>query len=223
MKRLCYVLRRLTYILSVVTIVISMAAIANSQESSSKLSEKPLWGFIDNIGSDWVYGEDYMLPEDWQGSHVRNVVNRWGFRAESRRLLFSEKWGLQGEFLYSAHKGNEYPDHGQDTGFKEYGINLILKRYFFDDMFYIGWLAGLSYVDDLPNFENRDWPDRCLESNLGQSHWLGTWGPLVGKDWRIYQAWSLRTEVRLTHTSDPFRTDKGKNFLGWALGVTYHF
>ena len=209
MKRLCYVL--------VLGIMLLGTTVYAEQKS------EPLWGFIDNVGADWGYGRDYILPEAWRSDHCYNTVNRWSIRAESRRLIFSEKWGLQGELLYSAHKADEYPDHGQDTGFKEWGFNLILKRYFFDDMFYAGILAGLSYVHDFPNFEDRDWPDRDLESNLGRSHCLGSWGGVIGKDWHVYKDWSLRTEARLTHTSDPFGPDMGKNFIGWSFGATRHF
>ena len=210
MKRLCYMLVVLTMLLSTTVY---------AEEKS-----KPLWGFINNVGVDWSYGrDDYILPDAWCSKHSTNFVNRVVIRAESRRLIFSEKWGLQGELLYSAHKANEVPDHGQDAGFNQVGFNLALIRHFFDDMFYLGWFAGVSYVDELPRFENRDWADRYLESNLGQSHWLGSWGPMLGKDWKVYKTWSLRTEARFTHTSDPFRTDKGKNFIGWNLGITKHF
>jgi hypothetical protein len=184
---------------------------------------KPL-GFIDNIGIDLEWGKDFMLPDTLRGDHVLNSVKRISARAESRNLIFSDKWGLQFEFKYSAHKGDEQPDHGQDAGWKELGFNLALIRHFYDDLFYVGWLAGLSYVDEFPNFENRDWPDRSLESNVGRSHCLGTWGPMVGKNWKFGEThWSLKTEMRFTHTSDPFRTDMGKNFISGTLGVSYVF
>jgi hypothetical protein len=214
-------MKRFSIVLAAIVMLISTNVYANSAATIS--CKKPLWGFIDSVGFDWQYGRDYMLPDSWKGEHCLNKVNRWSVRAESRSLLLPEKWGIQLELLYSAHKADEHPDHGQDTGFKELGINLAVKRYFFDDMFYVGWLAGLSYVGEFPNFENRDWPDRSLESNLGRSHYLGTWGPMVGKDWHIYKAWSFKTEMRFTHTSDPFNTDMGKNFLGATVGFTYNF
>lgn len=186
-------------------------------------TEGPLFGFIDNIGVDLEYGKDYMLPDSLRGDHVFNTVKRLSLRAESRNLIFSDKWGIQFEFKYSAHKGDEFPDHGQDAGWKEMGVNLALIRHFFDDLFYVGWLAGLSYVQDFPEFENRDWPDRSLESNVGRSHCLGTWGPMIGRNWSITDTWSLKTEMRFTHTSDPFNTDMGKNFISAIMGFSYNF
>ena len=215
-------MKRLSYVVAAIVLLIGTNVYAS--ESAATLScKKPLWGFIDSVGADYQYGKDYMLPDSSRGEHCFNTVLRWSVRAESRSLLFSRKWGVQLEFLYSDHKADEFPDRGQDAGFKEWGVNLALKRYFFDDMFYVGFLAGLSYVDEFPNFENRDWPDRSLESNVGRSHCLGSWGPMVGKDWRIYKAWSLKTEMRLTHTSDPFNTDMGKNFLAGTVGFSYNF
>jgi len=187
-------------------------------------TEGPLFGFIDNVGVDFEYGKDYMLPDSLRGDHALNTVKRYSLRAESRNLIFSDKWGVQFEFKYSAHKGDEVPDHGQDAGWKELGFNLALIRHFYNDLFYIGFLAGLSYVDDLPEFERRDWPDRCLESNVGRSHYLGTWGPMVGRNWGFGDTpWSLKTEMRFTHTSDPFRTDMGKNFISAIMGFSYNF
>lgn len=215
-------MKRFSIVLAAIVMLISMNVYAG--ESAATIScKKPLWGFIDSVGFDWQYGQDYMLPDDWKGEHCLNRVNRWSVRAESRNLLLPEKWGIQLELLYSAHKADEVPDRAQDTGFKEWGINLAVKRYFFDDMFYVGCLAGLSYVDEFPNFENRDWSDRSIEADVGRSHCLGSWGLMAGRDWHIYKAWSLKTEMRLTHTSDPFNTDKGKNFLAGAVGFSYNF
>jgi len=221
MKKLSCV--SMTLCIMVMAIVL-FGMVAHAEESAATLNcKKPLWGFIDSVGADYQYGMDYMLPDSLRGEHCFNTVVRWSVRAESRSLLFSEKWGLQLELFYADHKADEYPDYGQDTGFKEIGVNLALIRHFFDDMFYVGWLAGLAYVDEFPNFEDRDWPDRSLESNVGRSHCLGTWGPMVGRNWHIYKAWSLKTEMRLTHTSDPFRTDMGKNFLAGVVGFSYNF
>jgi len=46
---------------------------------------------------------------------------------------------------------------------------------------------------------------------------------MVGKDWRLYKGLSLRTELRLWHTSDPLQGDHGKNFGQFTLGATYAF
>ena len=215
-------MKRFSIVLAAIMLLISTSAYAE-ESAAADSSQQPLWGFIDNVGFDVQHGKDFMLPDDWRGEHCLNKVTRWSVRAESRSLLLPEEWGIQLELLYSAHKADEVPDRGQDTGFKEWGINLAVKRYFFGDAFYIGWLAGLSYVDEFPNFENRDWPDRSIESNLGRSHYLGSWGPMAGRDWHIYKALSLKTEMRVTHTSDPFNTDKGKNFFTGLVGFSYNF
>ena len=208
----------------VLLVIVFSGSICMANSAAVDASKQPLFGFIDNIGVDWQYGRDYMLPDTLRGEHCVNTVNRVVVRAESRRLIFSDKWGIQGEFHYSAHKADEVPDHGQDTGFKEFGVNLALIRHFLDDMFYVGLRAGLSYIPEFPEFENRDWPDRCLEANVGRSHCFGTWGPMVGKNWKIKgNPWSVRTEMGITHSSDPLRTDSGRNFAHMSLGLTYSF
>ena len=181
--------------------------------------------FIDRIGFDWQIGRDSVLPSDWQSKHSSNRVYRFCVRLEHD--LDNKKWkdwasGL--ELHYSDHEADEKPDYGQDTGFKELGFNVVVKRYLFSRAFYVGALAGLSYVPKFPEFENRQWRDSDLYSNIGRSHWLVTWGAVVGEDWKLFGSnFALRTECRLSHTSDPFRSDRGKNFLGALLGLTYEF
>ena len=186
-----------------------------------------LFGFIDNIGFDWQYGKDEILPDSVRGDHCYNTVNRFSVRAESRGLwFFPEKWSTQGELYYSAHKIDEVPDNSQDTSFKEIGFNLIIKRFFFDDLFYLGFFGGLSKPLDFPEFEKRDWKDRDIESNLGRSGILGSWGPIIGKDWKFVNTpWSLKTELRpFCHTSDPFtQNDRGKNYTTMVIGISYNF
>lgn len=177
--------------------------------------------FFDNLGFDYQYGNDSMYPESLQGKHSRNKVTRFSVRAENKTIL-PEKWTVQGEIHYSKTKADEYPDNGQDTWFEEIGFNLVVKRTMFD-LFYIGGFAGVSKALSFPEFENRDWADRDIESNIGRSGVLGSWGGLVGKDWFLNTNWGIRTEVRLTHTSDPFRTDRGKNYGAGIIGLTYRF
>jgi hypothetical protein len=183
---------------------------------------------IDTIGFDVQYGRD--SADELQGDHSLNIVERISVRAESDSLITAllndswDKWTIGAEIHYSSHKANERPDHEQDTGFHETGVNLTLKRHLLNKIFYIGCLAGLSYVSNFPEFENRSWNDNDLRSNIGRSHYLYTLGVLTGKDWQVLKsAWSVRTEVRLTHTSDPFRSDRGKNFAAGVLGATYRF
>jgi len=183
---------------------------------------------IDSIGLDLQYGRD--SAEDLQPRHSLNIVERISVRAESDSLMpylldeSWDKWTAGAELHYSSHKANERPDNGQDTGFHEIGVNGVLKRHFFDKMFYIGGLAGLSYVHDMPRFENRPWKSDDRRSNIGRSHCLYTVGALAGRDWQVLQtAWSVRTELRLTHSSDPFHADHGKNFAAGVLGATYRY
>ena len=146
-------------------------------------------------------------------------MNRFSARVETNNIFPSwHKWFIGGEFQYSMHKADERPEGayglGHDAGFREYSFNLTLKRQMFDDLFYLGVLAGVSY-----------WYERDHGMHdLGGSHWLGTWGGMIGRDWNIYKAWSVRSEFRMTHTSDPFRNDdKGKNYLSGVIGLSYRF
>lgn len=214
-------MKKLTYVVALaLTLAISLGTIAQAEEKTWK---------IDSLGFDYQEGGDVMLPDYWQGDHATNLVKRYSLRAESDSLapyLLNDSWdkwtlGLEGH--YSAHKANEKPDQGQDTGFKEMGFNVTVKRHLFNRSFYVGFIAGLSYVHEFPQFENRNWKHGDMNSNIGRSHCLGTWGPMVGKDWHVYKAWSMRTELRGTHTSDPFGSDSGKNFVAGTIGVTYRF
>jgi hypothetical protein len=215
-------LRKFAYAVVVLAMVLTVGLVAVVQ------AEEETWK-IDSLGFDYQHGEDVLLPEEWQGDHCTNLVIRWSVRAESDSVIpyylndSWDKWTLGLEFHYSDSKANEKPDHGQDAGYKEMGFNVTVKRHFFDKMFYVGWLAGLAYIDEFPQFENRDWKHGDMNSNIGHSHCVGTWGPMIGKDWHIYEGWSLRTEFRGTHTSDPFRSDSGKNFIAGVAGVTYRF
>ena len=182
---------------------------------------------VTKMGFDWMYAKDAWVPEMWQSPSCENTVNRFSFRYETNTILPASwyKWRVGGEIQYSMHKADELPDgsywhihkdgshNSHDAGFREYSFNLTIARDMFDKMFYLKWVMGLSY-----------WHERDHGMhNLGGSHCLGTWGPAIGKDWHIYKAWSLRTEVRGTHTSDPFQSDRGKNYLGWVIGTTYEF
>lgn len=214
-------LRKFAYVIVGLCIVLTALLVSTVQ------AEKD-WK-IDSLGVDWQYGKDFMLPKDWQGDHCANTVNRVSIRLESDSVVpyyLNESWdkwtlGLEGH--YSDHKADERPDRGQDAGFKEIGFNVTAKRHLFDELFYVGFIAGLSYVGDLPEFENRDWKHGDAYSNIGRSHCLGSWGATVGKDWKVTNGWSIRTEGRLTHTSDPFRSDSGKNFGATVVGVTYRY
>ena len=173
------------------------------------------------IGLDWTYGKDFMMPEGLTCDESTSTVNRLSLRYEDDWFL-PEKWNWQWELHYSAHKFDEL--HGpQDTPMKEVGINLILKRSFFDELFYAGFFGGISKLLDHPEFDDRRWSERELSARVGDSGWLGSWGSLVGKDWKLQGRWSLRTELRFTHTSDPFRQDGGKNYGQMVVGLTYSF
>jgi len=204
MKRLCYILVLFTMLLG---------TSVYAEEKS-----KPLWGFIDSVGFDWGYYKDEWFPTDFvKSDECANTVNRFSIRAESSKILPWEKWIVGMELGYSMHKADELPDgcysSSHDAGFREYNINLIVKRKMFDNLFYFGGLAGVGYWYQRDNGMH----------NLGDSHVLGSWGALVGKDWHIYKTWSFRTEVRATHTSDPFESDMGKNYIGWVAGITKNF
>ena len=174
------------------------------------------------VGIDYHYGNDYSIPNNFTSEHADNEVDRISVRYETDK--FWTNYRMQYELAYSDHKANEVPDLGQDTGFKEINALVAIKRHFqtLADI-YAGVFLGLGYIPELPRFEGRDWKDGDLRSNIGQSHLLGSFGVLVGKDWKLYNNVSLRTEGRITHLSDPIRTDTGKNLMSGVLGLSYEF
>ena len=198
MKRLCYVL----------AICVMFCFVGSTVYAETK------------IGADWFYGKDAYVLDDWQSPSCANTVNRLSFRYETNELFPSlENLFIGGEFRYSRYKADELPggcyysEHpGHDAGFIDHGLNLTF-RYEIADVFYVGWFMGMSY-----------WLDRDHGMhNLGGSHWLGTWGPMIGKDWKIYKSWSVRTELRISHMSDPWESDRGKNHGEIGIGITYTF
>lgn len=172
------------------------------------------------IGLDWMYGKDYdgWMFDTLQSPQCANTVNRFSLRVETNTIFPSwDKWFIGLELQYSMHKADELPagkyGMGHDAGFREYGFNVTIKRQFFDELFYVGMFMGLSC-----------WYERDHGMhNLGDSHVLGSFGPTLGKDWRIYKAFSMRTELRLSHTSDPLQGDRGKNHGIFVIGATYTF
>jgi hypothetical protein len=213
-------MKNFIYVAVAITLAISLGTMAQAAEKNWK---------IDSLGFDYQEGSDVLLSESLQGDHCTNLVKRFSLRIESDSIVpyyLNDSWdrwtlGLEGH--YSMHKANEKPDRGQDTGFKEVGFNVTIKRHLFNKLLYIGFRGGLSYVNDFPEFENRDWKHGDMNSNIAHSHCLGTWGPMIGKDWPICEDWSMRTELSGTHTSDPFGSDSGKNFVAGTIGVTYKF
>ncbi len=176
------------------------------------------------LGVDWSYGKDAWIFDSLQSPSCENTVNRFTVRAETNSFFPTvDKLFIGGEFRYSMHKADELPEgsywhihndgshNSHDAGFREYGFNVTAKWEF--GWFYAGAFAGVSY-----------WYDRDHGMhNLGDSHWLGTWGPLAGLNIPITGPWELRLEGRGSHTSDPFRSDRGKNFLEGTIGVSYVF
>jgi hypothetical protein len=208
----------------IVTVVLALAFIAPSAQAEEKT-----WK-IEKVGVDFHYGRDIWMPDTFRGDHSDNIVQRIAVRAESDSLMpylindCWNKWTIGGELHYSAHKANERPDQEQDTGFHEFGFNLVVKRNLFDRMLYLGGLAGMSYISSFPRFEDRSWNESHRNSDIGRSHYLYTVGGLLGKDWQLFHTpWSIRTEARVLHTSDPFRNDGGKNFAEGVVGVGYSF
>jgi len=162
-----------------------------------------------------------MFKGSFVSKHAANSAEVVSLRAESKKLY--EHYRLQFEIQCSDHKADEHPDLGQDTGFQEYSALIMVKRHFavLNDA-YVGMFGGFGYISNFPKFENRDWADRDLESNIGHSHITGNIGMAIGKDWHVYKSWDIRTEIRAIHLSDPLSTDRGKNLMGGSIGLTYH-
>lgn len=165
------------------------------------------------IGFSWMHGQDFILPSAFQSEECTNMVNRFSFGIESNDLLPTgwEKWWVGGELGYAIRKADQR-DGPHDAGMRTYSLLFTVKREMFN-LFYVGCLAGIGY-----------WYKRDVRPyDLGDSHFLGTFGVMVGKDWKIYKAWSLKTELRATHCSDPFQGDHGKYYLQSGLGLVYNF
>lgn len=184
--------------------------------------------FFESISFGFQFGKDQLLPDSLKGKHSRNTVWRYLIQGENKTIL-PEPYSFVLEGHYSKHKADEHPDDGQDTGMQEIGANLWLKREFFRERWYdfycmIG--GGFSYVLKFPNFENRDWDKMDMKSDIARSHFLGTFGGAFGKEFDISflaDNWSATTEVRLTHTSDPFGPDFGKNYGVFQIMLKYRF
>jgi len=137
--------------------------------------------FIEKVGIDYRYYEDSMFKGSFVSKHAANSAEVVSLRAESKKLY--EHYRLQFEIQCSDHKADEHPDLGQDTGFQEYSTLVMVKRHFavLNDA-YVGVFGGFGYISNFPKFENRDWADRDLESNIGHSHITGNIGMAIGKD-----------------------------------------
>ena len=203
-------MKKLIGIIVTVLFVFTFSGVANAlfMDDESKS--------ITRIGVDWSYGKSEWLFEDMQSPSCENTVNRFTLRAETNSLFPSlDKLFIGGELRYSMHKADEKPEGsyhmGHDAGFREYGFNATAKWEF--GWFYAGVFAGVSYWYERDNGMH----------NLGDSHCLGTWGPLAGLNIPITGPWELRLEGRGAHTSDPFQSDRGKNWLEGTIGVSYVF
>ena len=213
MKRLCYILVLFTMLLG--------TSVYATEKSD------PLLGFIDTIEFDWGYYKDEWFPTDFvKSDDCANTVNRFSIRAETSKILPWEKWRIRTEFYTHTPSPDELPDgkywhihndgshNSHDAGFREYSLNFTITRDIILKKLYLGIVFGLS-----------GWYERDHGMhNLGDSHLLGTWGGIVGYKHRFcVSPWGVRGEVRATHTSDPCRSDMGKNYLGWNFGVVYYF
>lgn len=194
-------MKRRAIVFLTAAVLVLLSAVAKADDIS------PRW--IDEIGLTVSHGTD----NDW-------VNPSESFDLSVKRLTFfggkylgeGMRWKLEGELQASSHSANGV---FRSIDANEIGTNLIIKREFPSTLPfvpYIGFMAGLSWLrdaDDQPKF--------------GDSGWLGKFGPLVGADIALDDGWYLRMEYRLTHTSDPWRSDVGRNFDEFIVGVTYVF
>ena len=167
----------------------------------------------EKFGFDLQAGTDVICPGNYSSERWVNTVERASIRYETNDLLWKPLWlGVEG--VWSKHKAHSKTIPGFDAGFHDIGGNLTVRYQPFENWPYIGALAGVSY-----------WHNRDHGGHFGDSHWLGTFGGMVGKDWKILETpWSIRTEVRFTHTSDPFGPDPDDmELLSGIIGVGYNF
>jgi len=130
--------------------------------------------------------------------------------------LFSRHFKLDGELVFSQHRSTPKISNEISYRARELGVNIVGKyqlgnrTWLFNP--YIGWLFGMAWLID-----RKDQP------NWAESGTLGTWGPVIGINIPINPKTDIKAEYRITHTSDPFGGDSGRNFEGVVLGMTYHF
>jgi opacity protein-like surface antigen len=124
----------------------------------------------------------------------------------------NRRWKIDGELQFSYHDAE---NSVESVSAEEIGINLVIKREFpstWPVTPYVGFMGGLGYLADHSN-----------QPRWGDSGCTGKFGPLVGADLMVTPEWYLRGEYRWTHTSDPWRSDVGRNFDEFAIGIIYVF
>lgn len=167
--------------------------------------------FIDSVGFDVQYSS--TLPNVVESKSHKHRATRYIARAGKR---LSEHWELDGEFHYSYCSSSPRRSSEQRYRAKETGVNLAIhynlgNRSWIADP-YVGWMAGLSWL-----VNKRDQP------NWAESGCLGSWGPMIGLSIPVSPRTDLRIEGRISHTSDPFGGDSGRNLRGIAVGLSYYF
>jgi hypothetical protein len=177
----------------------------------SLISSPVYAGMIDSGGFDFLYGSE--LPHIVESSSHTHRVARYIARAGKQ---LSKHWELEGEGYFSQHVSN--PKIPGETRYRarESGVNLVVHYQFGNRTWvadpYIGWCAGLSWLIDEEN-----------QPNWAESGCLGTWGPMAGISIPITIHNDVRAEFRITHSSDPFGSDSGRNFRCISVGFTHYF
>jgi len=165
--------------------------------------------WLDEAGMFTSYASEssWLNPDDTYNLSAKRVT-MFG----TKYVDEGRRWKFEGEVHGSFHSA-----HGPDrnTNVDEFGINLVFKREFPSRLSivpYVGFMAGTSRLLDVNN-----------QPQFGDSGWLGTLGPLLGVNILVGDDWYVRTEYRLTHSSDPFNSDVGRNLDNFSVGIVYLF
>jgi opacity protein-like surface antigen len=192
--------RRIT-VLAVMAIVALSFTIANAEGI-----DKP---WLDEVGMFVSFADESsrLNPDDKHDLYAKRLT-LFGtkYAGDGRR------WKFEGEVHGSFHSASGADGYTQAN---EFGVNLVFKREFPSKLAivpYIGFMAGTSRLLDTNN-----------QPQFGDSGWLGTFGPLVGVNILLDDDWYVRTEYRLTHSSDPFNSDVGRNLNNVNIGLVYVF
>jgi hypothetical protein len=168
-------------------------------------------GFLDNGGINFQYAT-YLPKVVESASHHHRAHRYMGWLGKD----LSKHWELEGEFHFSRHFSS--PKNASERHFtaRETGINAVIHYRFrgseakWDP--YIGWFAGLSWLIDTKE-----------QPNWAESGVLGSWGPMIGLNIPIMKNNGARIEFRISHTSDPFGSDSGRNLRCISVGVIHWF
>jgi hypothetical protein len=153
--------------------------------------------------------------------YIPNIVESSSYNHRAKRIAmnlgknFKKHLRFETEIVSSIYRSTPKRNNEKSYITNDLGVNVVgiyhtgNRTWLFDP--YLGFMAGLSYLK-----HHGDQP------NWGNSGVLGTWGAVLGMTITVKNV-DVKTELRFTHTSDPFDCDSGRNFEGIVIGIVYYF